>query len=110
MTKPSIWSYKKLEIKEGLKPQSKHFQYFFVVWEGARKKCNYCVWIDDKNLSHFSGSKSFEEIVSSHREEWVQWVRNKIDHGDFRDLVWRVEETGHREINLGEVNGKLEPD
>ena len=110
MIKPSIWSYKQLEIKEGLKPKSKHFQYFFVVSEGGKKKCNYCVWIDEENLSLFSGSKSFEEIISSHREEWTQWVQNKIDQRDFRDLVWRIEKTGQREINLEELNEKLEPD
>ena len=31
------WSYKSLSIKEGLKPGSKHFQYFFVVSEGEQK-------------------------------------------------------------------------
>ena len=110
MIKPSIWSYKKLEIKEGLKPKSKHFQYFFVVSEGGKKKCNYCVWIEDENLSHFSRSKSFEEIISSHREEWAQWVQNKIDREDFRNLVWRFEKTGQQEINLEELNEKLEPE
>ena len=110
MIKPNIWSYKKLEIKEGLKPKGKHFQYFFVVSEEGKKKCNYCVWIDDENLSHFSSSKSFEEIISSHRGEWAQWVQNKIDQRDFRNLVWRLEKTGEREINLEELNEKLEPD
>ena len=110
MKKPGIWSYKKLEIKEGLKPKSKHLQYFFVVSEGGEKKCNYCIWIDDEKLSHFSSSKSFEEIISSHREEWTQWVQNKIDQGDFRNLVWKFEKTGQREINLEELNETLEPE
>jgi len=110
MTKPSIWSYKKLEIKEGLKPESKHFQYFFVVSEGGKKKCNYCVWIDEENLSHFSRSKSFEEIILSRREEWAHWVQHKIDYGDFRNLVLRLEKAGQREINLEELNEKLEPE
>jgi len=110
MTKPGIWSYKELDIKEGLKPKSKHFQYFFVVSEGREKKCNYCIWIDDDNLGRFSSSKSFEEIISSHREEWVQWVQKKIDQKDFRNRVWRFEKTGQREINLEELNEKLEPE
>jgi len=109
MIKPGIWSYKELEIKEGLKPKSKHFRYFFVVSEGREKKCNYCIWIDDDNLSRFSSSKSFEEIISSHREEWVQWVQKKIDQRDFRNRVWRFEKTGQREINLEDLNEKLEP-
>jgi len=57
------WSYDSLSIKEGLKPGSKHFQYFFVVSEGGQKKCNYCVWIEDEALSHFSASKNFKAIL-----------------------------------------------
>ena len=110
MTGPSIWSYKEMEIKEGLKPESKHFQYFFVVSGGGKKKCNYCVWIEDEDLSRFSISKSFGEIVSSHREDWIRWVKNKIDQGDFRNLVWRLDEKGQREINLEDLNEKLEPE
>jgi hypothetical protein len=37
------WIYKDHEIKEGLKPGAKHFQYFYLVSEGGQKKCNYCV-------------------------------------------------------------------
>ena len=110
MVKPNIWSYKELEIKEGLKPKGKHFQYFFVVSEGGKKKCNYCVWIDEQNLSRFSTSKSFEEIISSQREEWTRWVQNKIDQRDFRNLVWRIEKTGQQEINLEDLKEKLEPE
>ena len=65
MRKFAAWSYKELEIEEGFKPESKHFQYFFLVSKGGEKKCNYCVWIDDDNLGRFSASKSFEEIISS---------------------------------------------
>jgi len=46
------WSYKNYEIREGLKPGSKHFQYFFLVLEKDKKKCNYCVWIDDADLAN----------------------------------------------------------
>jgi hypothetical protein len=110
MTKSRIWSYKNLGIKEGLKPKSKHFQYFFVVSEKGKKRCNYCVWVDGRDLSRFSSSGSFEEIVSSQREEWSQWVREKIDQKDFRNLVWKLEEEGPREINLEDLSEKLEPD
>jgi len=110
MPKSNIWSYKQLEINEGLKPQSRHFQYFFVVSEGGKQKCNYCVWIDDKNLGLLSSSKSFDEIISAHKGEWTEWVKDKIDEEDFRNLVWRVEKTGWREINLGELDEKLEPE
>ena len=35
------WSYVNYEIKEGLKPGSSQFRYFFVVSESGEKKCNY---------------------------------------------------------------------
>ncbi len=47
------WTYKNWEIKEGSKPGSSKFQYFFVVSEKGVKKSNYCVWIKDDALSRF---------------------------------------------------------
>jgi chemotaxis regulatin CheY-phosphate phosphatase CheZ len=110
MEKERIWSYKDLDIKEGLKPGSKHFQYFFVVTEKGKKKCNYCVWIDDENLARFGRSKKFEEIASTQKEEWSRWVQGKIDRGDFRNLVLKLEKTGPKEIDLAEMEKKLEVD
>ena len=104
-----MWSYKDYLIKEGLKPGSKHFQYFFLVSEKENKKCNYCVWIDDDNLGRFSASKSFEEIISSQKEHWTEWVRSKIDQGDFRNLVWRFGKTSQQEINLADLDEDLKP-
>ncbi len=101
------WVYKSHELKEGLKPESQHFQYFFIVSERGKKKCNYCVWIDDANLLRFSPSKDFEKIVSSKAEEWRKWVQGKIDKGDFRNLVLKLEERGPREIDLSEMEEKL---
>ena len=105
-----MWSYKDYQIKEGLKPGSKHFQYFFLVSEKEKKKCNYCVWIDDDILTSFSPSKEFEKIVSSRREEWGKWVREKIDQGDFRDLVLKLEKEGQKEIDLGDKDERLMPE
>ena len=42
------WTYTNYEIKEGLKPGSSQFRYFFAGnSESGEKKCNYCVWIVD---------------------------------------------------------------
>jgi sulfatase maturation enzyme AslB (radical SAM superfamily) len=102
------WSYKNLDIDEGLKPGSKHFQYFFVVSEKGKKKCNYCVWIDDENLTHFTThSKEFEKIVSLKGKEWRKWVQGKIDQRDFRNLVLKLEKNGQQEIDLSEMEKKL---
>jgi hypothetical protein len=110
MDKERTWSYKNLQIKEGLKPGSRHFQYFFVVSESGKKKCNYCVWIDDENLTQFGPLKKYEEIVSSQREEWSKWVQGKVDQGDFRNLVLKLEKNGHKEIDLNEMEEKLKAD
>lgn len=107
MANEKTWSHQNLQIKEGLKPGSKHFQYFFLVWEGGKKKCNYCVWIDDENLANFAPTEDFEAIASSRREEWRRWVQGKIDQGDFRNLVLKVEKTGSRVINLSEMEQHL---
>ena len=48
-----------------------------------------------------------EEIVSSQRKEWHKWVQEKIDQGDFRNLVLKLEKTGQKEIDLNETQGKL---
>ena len=110
MEEERIWSYKDLDIKEGLKPGSKHFQYFFVVTKKGKKKCNYCVWIDDENLARFGHSKKFEEIAFAQKEEWSRWVQGKIDQGDFRNLVLKLEKAGPKEIDLAEMQKKLEAD
>jgi hypothetical protein len=111
MAGKKVWCYKNLDIDEGLKPGSKHFQYFFVASEKGRKKCNYCVWIDDENLTHFAThSNKFEDIASLKREQWRKWVQGKIDQGDFRNLVLKLEKTGQREIDLSEMEKVLKPD
>jgi hypothetical protein len=105
------WSYKNLDIEEGLKPGSKHFQYFFVVSEKGKKKCNYCVWIDDENLAQVATpSKEFEKIASLKREQWRKWVQGKIDQGDFKNLVLKLEKTGQREVDLSEMEKVLKPE
>ena len=104
------WEYKNLKVKAGLKPGSKHFQYFFVVSEGDRKKCNYCVWIEDEALSDFDAAKSFETIVASHGEAWNQWVKEKIDGSDFRNVVLKFDKNGKQEIDLKEMDKKLSMD
>jgi hypothetical protein len=101
------WSYKGLRVKEGLKPGSKHFQYFFVVSEGGQKKCNYCVWIEDESLPRFSASKNFNAILDSHREDWNKWVKEKIDQKDFRNMVLMFDQEGHKEMDLDKMDKKL---
>jgi len=104
------WSYRDYQINEGLKPGSKHFQYFFVVSEEGQKKCNYCVWIEDDALTRFGESGNFENIVSSHRENWNKWVRDKIDQGDFRNLVLKFEKEGQIEVDLDKMKEKVTMD
>jgi hypothetical protein len=101
------WSYKNLSVKEGLKPGSKHFQYFFVVSEGGQKKCNYCVWIEDEALSRFSALKNFKAILDSHRGDWDKWVKEKIDRKDFRNMVLMFDKEGHKEMDLDKMDKKL---
>jgi hypothetical protein len=107
MAAERIWQHRNVEIEEGLKPGSKHFQYFFLVKEGGKKKCNFCIWIDDESLPHFAPTKDFQAIAYSLREEWKKWVEEKIDQGDFRNLVLKLEKKGSRVINLSEMEEKM---
>lgn len=106
----NTWTYKNFEIREGLKPGSKKFRYFFKVLEGGEKKCNYCVWIVDDALTRFDPSSDFNAIVASHKAVWHQWVKEKIDGGDFRSRALKVEKAGQQEINLSEMQAHVIPD
>ncbi len=101
------WSYNHHTIDEGFKPGSKHFQYFFLVSEQGQKKCNYCVWIEDEALSGFDASGQFKAIIDSHRENWSQWVREKIDQKDFRNMVLLFDKEGQKEVDLHKMDQKL---
>ena len=101
------WSYKDYQIRDGLRPGSSHFQYFYVVSEQAKKKCNYCVWIVDEALTRFDQSGGFASIVSSQRDAWNRWVKAKIDCGDFRNKVLKYDYEGEEEIELSEMTAHL---
>ncbi len=101
------WSYKNFNIKEGMKPESSDFRYFFSVSEGSEKKSRYCVWIESDALDRFDSSKNFESIASSHSQQWGQWVKGKIDQGDFRNRVLKHDAKGETEIDLDEMDEKL---
>lgn len=98
------WSYRNCEIKEGLKPGSKTFRYFFMVSEGGEKKCNYCVWIMDDALIRFDPSKDYKTIVALEKDNWHQWVKQKIDERDFRNRALKFSQAGEEEINLSEMS------
>ena len=98
------WSYKNYEIKEGLKPGSEKFRYFFVVSEKGEKKFNYCVWIVDDALSRFGPSKDFGAIVSSEKDASHAWVKKKIDAGKFENRALKFDKTGEKEIDLSDVD------
>ena len=93
------WVYKDYQVEDGLKPGSSHFQYFYIVSEGGRKRCTYCVWIEDEALSRFDPSRDFDSIVSSQREAWTGWVKSKIDGKDFGNKVLKFEKTARRRLS-----------
>lgn len=101
------WTYQGYKIEEGLKPGSKNFQYFFLVSEGGEKKCNYCVWIEKDALPSFDSDGDFEAIISSKKEDWGNWVREKIGQGDFRNVVLKLGKEGQSEVDLSEMKEKM---
>ena len=97
------WSYKNFSIKAGLKPGSDTFRYFFRVFDGDEKKCNYCVWITDEALRGIDPGGDFKAVAASGKSAWRQWVKDKIDGGDFRHRALKVDASGEREIDLSEM-------
>ena len=104
------WHYQNYEIQEGLKPGSQTFQYFFKVLKNGEKKCNYCVWITDDALETFDPSRKFDAVVTSHKETWRSWVKEKIDDQDFRNRALKIAKHGREEINLSEMSDHISPD
>ena len=104
------WHYQNYEIQEGLKPGSKTFQYFFKVLKNGEKKCNYCVWISDDALEKFAPSRKFDDVVTSQKEAWQAWVKEKIDDQDFRNRALKIDNQGSQEINLSKMSGHIRPD
>ena len=104
------WSYKNCQIKDGQKPGSQHFQYFYTVSEGSEKKCNYCVWIVDEALARFDKSKDYSAIVDSQRKVWNQWGMENIDAGDFSNKALKFEKDGKKEIALSEMSETISMD
>ena len=106
----TTWTYKDYEIEEGLKPGSKIFRYFFKVLENGEKKCKYCIWIVDDALARFDSSKDFNTIVASHKADWQQKVKEKIDGGDFRNRALKFGKESEEEINLSDMTDHVTPD
>lgn len=57
----------------------------------------------DDALTRFDPSKDFNAIVVAQKETWHQWVKAKIDRGDFRNRALKIEKTDQQEINLAEI-------
>lgn len=98
------WMYKDYEIQEGLKPGSTTFRYFFSVSKKGLKKGNFCIWIKDEALSRFDPSKNFDAVILSQRENWLHWVKDKIDVEDFQNRALKFDKNGETEINLSEMD------
>jgi hypothetical protein len=74
-----------------------------MVYRLGLKTSNYCVWIEDEALSRFEQSRNFTSIGSFQREVWNNWVKGKIDEGDFGNKVLKYEVDGEKEIELSEM-------
>ena len=79
-----VWSYKNYQIKEGLKPGSSQFRYFFAISESGEKKCHYCVWIVDEALSRFdqSGGDTGQSIRNGAFGGQIKIANGRLDKQD----------------------------
>ena len=104
------WTYKNHQIEAGMKPGSTTFRYFFRILENGEKKCNYCVWVADDALGQLDPSKDFDTILAANQSAWQQWVKDKIDNGDFRNRALKIDVKGQCEINLSDMVNHIKPD
>jgi len=104
------WSYRDYQIHEGMKPSAAHFQYFYTIYNGPEKICNYCIWIEDEALSEFDPSRNFKAIAGSHKADWSTWVKGNIDRKDFRNLVLKHGQGYKEEIDLDQTKEKISMD
>lgn len=95
-----VSSYKNYTIKEGQKPGSKKFQYYFTVYEKDKKKAHFCVWVEDSVL------KQEKEFYRA-RDEWFQWVTRRIDQGGLKDTLLKIVENRIEEIDLNQIDEKI---
>lgn len=108
-----VFPYKRYMIKEGLKPGSERFQYYFAVTKEGEKKAHYCVWVDDdvlaESMEFQKGCRGVveEQYIAAHKNEWLEWFQKKLDKEDFRDTVLKIEKSGKREIDMSEMKEKL---
>ena len=61
----------------------------------------------DEALPRFDRRGDFASIVSSKREVWNKWVKEKIDAGDFDNRVLKYDRDGEKEIDLSEMTAHL---
>jgi len=99
----NTWYHKSYQIKDGLKPGSPQFQYFYIVSEQGNTRCHYCVWITDEALTHLDTSRNFDAIVASRRESWNQWVKDNIDQGMLESKVLKIDPNGESEVALADM-------
>jgi hypothetical protein len=95
-----ISSYKNYTIKEGPKPGSKKFQYYFTVYEKDKKKAHFCVWVEDAVLKQ-------EKKLDKARGEWFKWVTRRIDEGGLKDTVLKIVQNRIEEIDLNQFDEKI---
>ena len=66
--------------------------------------------IAEDALGQFDPSKEFDAIVASRKTAWHQWIKGKIDDGDFQNRALKFEKEGHQEINLSDLKEHIKPD
>ena len=97
-----VWEYRGYTIDEGLKPRDENFkadyyQYFFIVKKGDERVMKYCVWAPRGDV------ETSEEV----RVKGLERVKERIDAGNFQNLLLEITVDGAKELPLDELPEKL---
>jgi hypothetical protein len=110
-----IWEYNGYTIDEGLKPKDEnykedYYQYFFLVKHHDRRVMKYCVWGPREGLEELAEIKahisSGGRVGDYLREAGLKRVKERVESGEFDNLMLEFTPDGPRELALDKLPEK----
>lgn len=106
------WESNGFTIEEGPRPGTggeERYEYYFLVLKDDRKVFHYCLWASRSTLSKRASAERTTEnvVIDTLQKKARRQLEQKIEHKNFTNVVFMVDEAGEREIPLDELDTKL---